>query len=75
MTETINIYGHEIELTEPNGLVNDVVVIARTVDPDEPGRDDLLISSTHHTGGITELGMIQLAIIDHQQMSTEADDD
>ena len=75
MTEPINICGHEVELTEPEGLVNDVVVIARTIDPDEPGRDDLLISSTPHTGGITELGMIQLAIIDHQNMNLEADDD
>ena len=57
----MNIYGQEIELTDPDGdYVTDVIVLARTVHHDSSGRlqDRILISRTADTTGMIQRGML-----------------
>lgn len=58
MTE---IYGHKIDLPEPDeGIITDVMVLARVVRyEDVSACDDLMIACTPQTGGIVQLGMIK----------------
>lgn len=57
MTE---IYGYKIDLPEPDeGIITDVMVLARVVRYDDGSAcDDLIIACTPHSGGIVQLGMI-----------------
>ena len=58
------IYGHHINLPEPNpgGMVTDVIVLARIVHMDgAQTRDMLAMSATTQTTGIVQLGMISAA--------------
>lgn len=59
------IYGHEIELTDPDGegIVTDVLIIARTVrhEPDGQLSDSLSIDATEQTTGMVQHGMVSIA--------------
>ena len=58
------IYGHHINLPEPNpgGMVTDVIVLARIVHMDgAQTRDMLAMTATTQTTGIVQLGMISAA--------------
>ena len=57
----IEIYGHDIELTDPEGeIVTDVIVLARSVRNTDDGRieDSLLASTTWTTTGMIQRGML-----------------
>lgn len=59
------IYGHEIELTDPDGegIVTDVLIIARTVQHEPDGRlsDSLSIDATEQTTGMVQHCMVSIA--------------
>lgn len=60
----MNLYGHDIELTDQEGeYVTDVMVIARVVRHDSYGRldDGILISCTDTTTGMLQRGMLSYA--------------
>ena len=62
----VNIYGHEVELTEPDGdeVVTDVIVLARAVRYDDDGhaQDSLLMTSTRTTTSMVASGMFTFAL-------------
>lgn len=63
----VNIYGHEVELTEvsdDDGVVTDVIVLARAVRFGDNGRaeDALFISGTPSTTYMLQLGMLHAAL-------------
>ena len=61
----MNIYGHEVELTEIEGgeMVTDVIVLARMVsfDSDGDASDTISIRSSRQTTGIIQQGMLTTA--------------
>lgn len=63
----MNIYGHEVELTAlavDDGMVTDVMVLARTVRFSDQGRaeDALFISGTRSSTYMLQLGMLHSAL-------------
>lgn len=65
-TAPINIYGHTLNLWQPDdgGLITDVVVLARVVRYDDDGdaADALLMSATRSTGKIVQAGILSAAM-------------
>ena len=61
----MNIYGHEVELTEieDGEMVTDVIVLARMVsfDSDGDASDTISIRSSRQTTGIIQQGMLTTA--------------
>ena len=62
-----NIYGHDIDLTalaDDDGMVTDVLVLARTVRFSDQGRaeDALFISGTRSSTYMLQLGMLHAAL-------------
>ena len=62
-----NIYGHDVDLTalaDDDGMVTDVLVLARTVRFSDQGRaeDALFISGTRSTTYMLQLGMLHAAL-------------
>lgn len=61
----MNIYGHEVELTqiEDGEMVTDVIVLARMVsfDSDGDANDTISIRSSRQTTGIIQQGMLTTA--------------
>ena len=61
----MNIYGHEVELTEVEDgeMVTDVIVLARIVsfDSDGDASDTISIRSSRQTTGIIQQGMLTTA--------------
>jgi hypothetical protein len=53
------IYGHDMALTEPPGVVTDVIVIARSVRVDDAGNSigDVVISHTRQTDAVLLAGL------------------
>lgn len=62
MTETINIYGHDIELDEvdPDAVITDVIIIYRTVYPADHS-DGIGLIPSDNTSGIVQSGMLAIA--------------
>ena len=63
----MNIYGHDIDLTalaDDDGMVTDVLVLARTVRFSDQGRaeDALFISGTRSTTYMLQLGILHAAL-------------
>ena len=63
MSDTINIYGHEIELAGQESHITDVVILAREIIYNDDGTmaDALLTRATPNTTWITQLGIIEAA--------------
>ena len=63
----MNLYGHDIDLTalaDDDGMVTDVLVLARTVRFSDQGRaeDALFISGTRSTTYMVQLGILHAAL-------------
>ena len=63
----MNIYGHDVDLTalaDDDGMVTDVLVLARTVRFSDQGRaeDALFISGTRSTTYMVQLGILHAAL-------------
>ena len=63
----MNLYGHDVDLTalaDDDGMVTDVLVLARTVRFSDQGRaeDALFISGTRSSTYMLQLGMLHAAL-------------
>ena len=76
MTETVTIYGHEIELYDPEGgIVTDVIIISRAVYPGtdkEKTKDGFGIMTSDNTTGAVVTGMLTQALR-HDEHNSFAD--
>lgn len=63
MSETITIYGHEIELELPDSHITDVIILAREIIYNDDGTmaDAILMSSTPNSTYIMQRGLIETA--------------
>ena len=64
MSDTINIYGHEIELEKAESHITDVIILAREISYNSDGtmNDSVLISSTTTSTYIMQRGIIEVAL-------------
>lgn len=71
---TVSVYGHEVELPVPEGMVVNVMILARVIDPEHMRQGNIVIASDDSTDSILEQGMLSVA---HSILSQEwmTDDD
>lgn len=63
MSDTINIYSHEIQLEKADSHITDIIIIARQIQyaPDGTMEDAILISTTPNSTYIMQRGIIETA--------------
>lgn len=71
---SVHIAGYDIDLSTEDGMITDVIVLARVQRADRPG-SDIAAGVTEHSDYITKLGMMHYALDLMKDAWMDEDDD